>query len=94
MSDLLFTLVLKNVALPVVFYLILRSSILDDENAFLAIVLTLTIVNGLQILIQLIRILTNSMMLKGRKVTRLLITIGFELVSVAAFWYYYLANFN
>lgn len=94
MSDLLFTLVLKNIALPIVFFLILKSSILDDENSFLAVVLTLTIVNIIQVLLQSIRILTNSMMMKGRKVTRLLITIIIELVSVLGFWYYYLAKFN
>ncbi|KAA0237572.1 MAG: hypothetical protein EDM72_15290 [Chlorobiota bacterium] len=94
MSDLLFTLVLKNIALPIVFFLILKSSILDDENSFLAVVLTLTIVNIIQVLLQSIRILTNSMMMKGRKVTRLLIAIVIELVSVLGFWYYYLAKFN
>lgn len=93
MYETIFSTVLKSFALPFVFFLILKNTILGEENAFLAVTITLTIVTLLSLLFQVLSILPKLMLLKGHKLLKLMVKMGIEIVALLGFWYYYLTYY-
>jgi hypothetical protein len=85
--------VLRSIAIPIVMITLLKNSFLGEQGAWLAVIITLTLVNLVSIVVQLLKILANSLLLKGGKVVGLIITIGVEIVSVIVFWIVYLNRF-
>ncbi len=85
--------VIRTIVLPIVFYEFLSTTSIGRGNAFLAVVVTLTIVNSISILTKLFKILFNTVLLKGKKVIYAIIQIIIEILALLGFWLYFLNNF-
>jgi len=85
----IFNAALRSIALPIVAILVLSNTFLGLKNTFLVVVIALTFTNILSILWQVIRILPNLVLLKGRKIIGLVIRIIIEISSMICFWVYF-----
>ena len=92
MFNVIFYTVLRTLAIPIVIILILQNSFLGPKGAFLAVTLSLTIVNIFSIFWQTFKVLGNTMLLKGGRVLRLTVRILIELVTTLGFWIYFFSN--
>ena len=90
----LFSSVLRSIAIPIVVIVILQTSFIGPKGATLAVCMTLTLVNIYSLFWQFIKIIPNLIMLKGRKTMMLFIRIAFEIFSPIGFWIYYLQHFS
>lgn len=90
----LFSVILRCVAIPIVAILILQNTPLGERGAWLAVLITLVIVNGISIIIDIIKIFPNSLLLKGGKVFTLILSIIIEVGSVVAFLAFYSSRFD
>lgn len=86
--------ILKSIALPIVAFIALRSSVVGEQGAFLAVTIALTIINIVSVLFGLVKILPNALLLRGGAVIGIILSILIEVSSVAGFWLYYLAKYN
>lgn len=82
--------ILKSVAVPIVSILVLQYTFLGLKGAFLAVVITLTIVNIFSVIILSLRLMTHALMLRTNKMVKVLVRISIEVLSVVAFWLIYL----
>lgn len=85
MLEHLFGVILRTIAIPVVAILILQNTFLGERGAWLAVIIALLIINGLAIIVNIIKIFPNSLLLKGGKVFMLILSIVIEVGSVIAF---------
>lgn len=90
----LFSVILRCVAIPIVAIFILQNTPLGERGAWLAVLITLVIVNGISIIIDIIKIFPNSLLLKGGKVFTLILSIIIEVGSVVAFLAFYSSRFD
>lgn len=90
----LFSVILRCIAIPIVAILILQNTPLGERGAWLAVLITLVIVNGISIIIDIIKIFPNSLLLKGGKVFTLILSIIIEVGSVVAFLAFYSSRFD
>lgn len=88
MFSVLFYSILKNFALPLVAILVLQPTI-GLKNAVLAIAITLTFVNLIVLLFQGLKLLGNTVLLKGKAVMYLILRMVIEVVAIFSFWIYY-----
>ena len=89
----LFAVILRTVAIPIVAIIILQNTFLGEKGAWLAVIITLIVINGIAVMVDIIKIFPNSLLLKGGKVVGLLLTITLEVASVVAFLAIYSSRF-
>lgn len=89
----LFGVILRTIAIPFVAIVILSGTFLGERGAWLAVIITLLIVNGIAVIIDIIKVFPNSLLLKGGKVLTLIISIIIEVGSVVAFIALYSSKF-
>lgn len=90
----IFFTVLRSVAIPIAAVYLLSKTALGEEGALIAVGLALLVTNALAILWNIIKLLTNAILLKPGHVFRILIVIGIQIISVALIWVYYLSNYT
>lgn len=81
----LFTVILRTVAIPIVSITILQNTFLGEKGAWLAVIIGMVIINGIAVIIDIIKIFPNSLLLKGGKVITLILSILIEVGSIVAF---------
>jgi len=87
--------IIRSVAIPYIAYLFLRDmDFLGEDGAVLAIAIALTIANALAVVWNLVRVLGNTLMLKGQKVIALIISIVIQVGSILFAWGYYISEFT
>lgn len=89
----LFGVILRSVGIPIVAILILQNTMLGEQGAWLAVIITLAIVNTISIIIEVIKIFPNSLFLRAGRVLTLLMSIAIEIMSVAGFIFAYTQKF-
>ena len=89
----MFGVILRSVAIPIVAILILQRTALGEREAWLAVIITLVIVNILAIIVNIFKILTNSLLLRGGRVISLIISTAIEIISPIVFIVLYLQRF-
>lgn len=89
----LFGVILRTIAIPLVAILILQGTFLGERGAWLAVIITLLIVNGLAVIVDVIKLFPNSLFLNGGRVITLIISIIIEVGSVIAFLALYSSKF-
>lgn len=93
MYETVFSTILRSVAIPIIFFFILENTFLSEEQSFLAVTITLTLLTVISLFFQILSILPKLMLLKGKKLVRLSVRIFIEILALFGFWYYYLLNF-
>lgn len=93
MTGSIFAVILRTLAIPIVAILILQNTFLGEKGAWLAVIITLVIVNGIAVMVDVIKIFPNSLLLKGGRVAMLLFTIAVEVGSVVFFLAFYSSKF-
>lgn len=91
-STLFFTL-LKSIAIPIVVIMLLQSTMLGEKGAFLAVTIALSLYTVFSVLMKLLRIMGNTITLRGKRVIILALTIIIEIASVIGFWLTYTSRF-
>jgi hypothetical protein len=90
----LFWIVLRSIVVPYVAYLMLRESFLGDKGALLAVAIALAIVTGLSLIFNLLKILGNTVLLRGHSILMLGLTIIIQLISLGFIWYKYFSEYS
>lgn len=93
MFEKIFTTVLRSAVIPYIFFLFLKEAFLDEDVAWLAVSLTLSITVAISFLWQAISLLPKLMLLRGNKFILTLLAMGIEVGSVVVFWYYYFLEY-
>jgi hypothetical protein len=89
MFDVLFKTILRSIAIPLVVILVLKSSVLGEKDAVLAVCLTLTIVTAFSLFWNLLKVIPNTLLFRGMMIIKIFVTMSIEIVSVIGFWIYY-----
>ncbi len=90
----LFFTILRSVAIPYVSYMFLKNTALGDEGALLAVGIALTISNVMAIIWNLIKIVPNTILLRGHAIIGIFLKIAIQVLSAGYLWYYYAKNFT
>lgn len=85
--------VIRTIILPIVFFHLLKATLLGESNALLAVVVTLTIVNVISIFPKLLKLIMNGMLFRLGKVQNILVKMLIEILATAGFWYYLIMNY-
>lgn len=93
MTGLFFT-ILRSVAIPFVAYLFLKETPLGEQGAVLAIGVATLITSLVSIFWNIIKIIPNTILLRGNSVLLLIMRIGVQVISVAFIWAYYAYKFT
>lgn len=94
MFEKIFATVLRSIVIPYILFLLLKETFLDEDIAWLAISLTLSITVAISLLWQSISLLPKLMLLRGKKFILTLLAMSIEIASVVGFWYYYFLQYN
>lgn len=94
MLQTLFFVILRSVAIPFVAFLLLRETPLGEKGALLAIGIALTITTLISIIWTALKVLGNTLLLRGGAVIRLVIKIIIQVVVLVGVWAYYFSNFG
>jgi len=94
MISVIFFTVLRTLALPIVVILILKESFLGLDGAFLGVVIAITISNIISLGWKVLKIIGNTVLLRGKSVIILILKIAIEILSTAGFWAYYFLVIN
>lgn len=88
----MFGLILKNIGIPLAAIYLLSQTSLGLHASFLAVVITLTVINIFSILWKLFKVFGNAIILRGGRVVVQIVSIVFEIVIVVVYWLYYFIN--
>lgn len=92
LTSLFFT-ILRTVAIPYVTILFLSNS-LGEKNAWMAVTIVVVIVTIISIIFQALKILGNTVVLRGGRVIQLIITIIIEIIAAVGFVITYQSKFG
>lgn len=93
MFEKIFFTVLRSIAIPYVFFLILSQGFLEEDIAWLAVSIALTFSVALSLLWQVFMLIPKAVLLKGRKIIYTFLVMAIEIASVVGFWYYYFSEY-
>ncbi len=94
MIETLFWVILRSVAIPYVAFILLKDTFLGEEGALLAIGISLFIVTLISISWNFVKILGNTILLRGEKVIILIIKIAIQIIAVLFIWFHYFSQYT
>lgn len=93
LTSLFFT-ILRTIAIPYVTILFLSGTALGEKNAWMAVTIVVVIVTIISVIWQAVKILGNTVFLKGGRVLTLIITIVIEIIAAVGFVIAYQSKFG
>jgi hypothetical protein len=90
----LFWTALRSIAIPYVAFLLLQDTPLGEKGAILAIAIALAFVTVVTFGMTLLKILGNTLMLRGNAIIGLILSVVIQLIALGYIWFYYADNFT
>jgi hypothetical protein len=90
----LFWIFLRSVAIPFVAILLLKETALGERGAVLAVGIALLLVTAVSIVWNGLKIVGNTLLLRGWTVIELILTIVVQLAALLVIWVHYFQNLN
>lgn len=90
----LFWIFLRSVAIPFVAILLLQETALGEKGAVLAVGIALLLVTAVSIIWNGLKIVGNTLLLRGWTVIELILTIVIQIASLLVIWVHYFQNLN
>ncbi len=94
MMNELFWVTLRSVGIPIAAYFMLRNSFIGEQGTILAIGIAMFIVTGISFIWNFLKIIGNTLLLRGEVVIILFIKVLIQIVSLGFVWIYYLERFT
>ncbi|MCA9380634.1 hypothetical protein KC678_00015 [Candidatus Dojkabacteria bacterium] len=94
MIESLFWVILRSIAIPLVAYMSLRTTFLGEQGALLAVGIALAIVTVTSLAWNILKIIGNTLLLRGEAIVFLLLQIAIQIISLLLIWGYYFKEYT